>query len=172
MSHLLATPEDLGEAAEGVDPDEVERVLAQASSIVRGYTRQHLSRVTDDEAELEGNWSQRLVLPERPVASVASVAINGSEVSYQRVRDQLWRTHWGGPRALVEVVYTHGFDPVPDDIVSVVVQAALRGLPNNRLSAVVSQETLADYSRTLRSSTSLTAADQHVLDLYRRRVRT
>lgn len=56
----------------------VARLLSQASALVRSWTRQTISQVVDDVVTLPGNWSNVLELPQRPVASVKSVLINGA----------------------------------------------------------------------------------------------
>ena len=54
------------------------RLLDMASGLVRNYTRQTLTKVVNDTVTLPGNWGNTLALPQRPVASVASVTMNGA----------------------------------------------------------------------------------------------
>lgn len=58
-----------------------DRLLNMASGIVRRYTRQYLTQVTNDVVTLPGNWGNTLLLPERPVTSVSSVVMNGGTMS-------------------------------------------------------------------------------------------
>lgn len=58
------------------------RLITQASAIVRDYTRQTITQVTNDVVTLPGNWSNTLLLPQRPVTSVSSVVINGASAPY------------------------------------------------------------------------------------------
>ena len=59
------------------------RLLAQASDMVRRYTRQTLNYVANDTVTLPGNWDNTLILPQRPIMAVNSVLINGATPSYQ-----------------------------------------------------------------------------------------
>lgn len=54
------------------------RLLSQASDIVRRYTRQTLNYVQNDTITLPGNWDNTLVLPQRPITAVNSLLINGN----------------------------------------------------------------------------------------------
>jgi len=53
------------------------RLLTQASDIVRRYTRQTLNFVSNDTIVLPGTWGNTLTLPQRPISAVNSVLING-----------------------------------------------------------------------------------------------
>jgi hypothetical protein len=67
----------LNRSLTGTDATNCARLLAMASGMVRRYTRQTLTKVTDDVVTLEGNWGHVLTLPEHPVSSVSSVVFNG-----------------------------------------------------------------------------------------------
>ena len=54
------------------------RLLDMASGMVRRYTRQNITVVTNDVITLPGNWGNTLLLPQRPVTSVSSVVMNGA----------------------------------------------------------------------------------------------
>jgi len=54
------------------------RLLTQASDVVRRYTRQTLNFVSGDTITLPGNWDNTLVLPQRPIVAVNSLLINGA----------------------------------------------------------------------------------------------
>ena len=56
----------------------VNRLLTQASDVVRRYTRQTLNFVSGDTITLPGNWDNTLTLPQRPISAVNSLLINGS----------------------------------------------------------------------------------------------
>ena len=150
-----------------------ELLLAQASAVIRTYCRQTFDRVTNDEVELRGTWDRRLTLPERPVVSVGSVAIGGHDIGdgYQRVRDVLYRTsNWGGPTAVVTVVYTHGFapdHPAMETLRGMAVQIAARAAVN---ATGVSSESIGDWSASWGNGGggfALTAAEQSILDRFR-----
>lgn len=63
------------------------RLLTQASDVVRRYTRQTLNFVQGETITLPGNWGNTITLPQRPIVAVNSVLINGATPSYQ-----LWKT--------------------------------------------------------------------------------
>jgi hypothetical protein len=67
----------LNRSLTGTDASNCARLLAMASGMVRRYTRQTITKVTDDVVVLEGNWGHVLTLPEHPVASVSSVTFAG-----------------------------------------------------------------------------------------------
>ena len=62
------------------------RLLGMASGMVRRYTRQTITQVVDDVIVLPGNWGHSLFLPQLPVTSVSSVAVNGVSASVSRWR--------------------------------------------------------------------------------------
>jgi len=86
------------------------RLLDMASGMVRRYTRQNITLVTDDVITLPGNWGNNLQLPQRPVRSVASVVMNGAtqpSTKWKLINDELFlgtgsfmpdygSTLWGG----------------------------------------------------------------------------
>ncbi|WP_411078503.1 hypothetical protein [Streptomyces sp. cmx-10-25] len=140
----------LGRDLEAVEQSQADRLLADASNLIRmeaGY--QQISRVDDDTVTLRGSGRAVLKLPQRPVRDVTAVAglspaawvWDGGE-SLTRLDGRLWV----GP---VTVTYSHGFDP--DDIayqvaVSVACDAVKRVLANLDL---VRQRSIDDYSETL-----------------------
>lgn len=119
-------------------------LLEMASTAIKSAAGQTLALVEDDEVLLAGTWASDLELPERPVVDVTAVAVNGVPVSpgdfqwnerqllrRSRVLDELtgsgfghhapgarwgYPGHWGGPGSTVAVTYSHGFDPIPDDL--------------------------------------------------------
>lgn len=184
---LLASTEAFAEFR-GVQHDPTDtsalRALEDASEIVRALCHQTLSYVKDDAVELEGNWTHRLWLPERPVLDITSIFIVYdygirlpiSSTSYRfshfgRVKLYAW--WWGGEDATIEVTYSHGFNLVPPDIAAVTMKLALRRLTN---PTDVVQEGIGTYSvqygsRTLPrvggGATGLTAEEQSVIRRYR-----
>lgn len=147
-------------------------LLEQASAIIRNHCRQTFDLVTNDEAELRGTTSQRLLLPERPVVDVTSVVVDGASAgSWRRVRDSLWRSGgWGGPSTLVTVTYTHGFaagSPAMGTLEAVCLQVAARGAANPqslRTFAAAGGTSLTFHDA---GAVGLTAAEQAVLDRFK-----
>lgn len=171
-----------------------ELLLDLATGAIRAYTNQTISRVTSDVVVLPGSWSNRLELPERPVASVATVKIDDttlvadtdyvwdgrwtllrgtSEAGVLVINDgTLISSHgdWGGAGAQVTVTYTHGFATIPDDIKGVCLALAARSLAS---PDGVNSESVGSYSVSYSRSggaVSLLDEERRLLDRYRRRV--
>lgn len=110
--------------------DKVRALLDQASGAVRRYCRQTLSLVADDEVVILSTGTAFLELAERPVLDICEVEVlvTWAEGSWPGVftwdgAGQLHRVDgltWGQRYDPVRVVYTHGFDPVPPDLVGLV----------------------------------------------------
>jgi hypothetical protein len=114
------------------DTDRVTRLLAWASAAVRRYCRQDLSLVTDDVATVLSPGTAVITMAQRPVVAVASVDVGSVWGSWHwpAARHFTWDAFgrlerhdgltWGLRHAPVTVTYTHGYDPVPDDLVALV----------------------------------------------------
>lgn len=170
MAAPLVPPEVVAHALgrSEVDPDLLTAVQV-ASALVRSYTRLHVSARADVTAALAGTGSRRLVLGERPVTGVSSLALDGVAVTdYRWTRaGSLWRTAgWGGPEAEVTVVYSAGWAFPPDDLRAVVHTAATR-LYVNPAQWEVQRE--ADGTFRQAGPAGFTLAELQVLDRYRRR---
>lgn len=98
----------------GVSAAEGERLADEATSLVQEATDQRLVEVVDDQVTIMGTTDSWLDLPERPVASVSLVEIDGEAVTdYKLVGSRLWRScGWSSkiyePSA-VDITYTHGY---------------------------------------------------------------
>lgn len=122
-----------------------------------------------------------------PVISVESVlsVISGLPVQHYWDGLALWGgwafpdSNIGGPISwnrrrhgiVLDVTYTHGIDPVPDEIVALVCQVAARALGVEPDQSGVSQETISGYSYTLGSAAAagglgLLPAEKEVLADY------
>lgn len=119
---------------QSIDETLGELVLDLASGAIRSWTRQSFDYVEDDTISVSGNWDTILVLPERPVAAITSISVDAEELdtdSWRLDGDVLYRTaRWGGPKVTVEVVYTHGYEILPDDIRGFCLRLAARWLTN------------------------------------------
>lgn len=119
----LATAADLDARGISYTPAQADAFLAAASEAVRdaaGYVISRTVSTVTFEAP-SGPW-----LPlSWPVVSVASVSVDGTVVDDWRLVDgRLWRqVGWRADRhepSVVSVTLTHGYDPVPADIVDLV----------------------------------------------------
>jgi hypothetical protein len=126
----LATRADVAALA-GTDvslvaPDRIDRLLEMASAAVRNWTHQSISLVIDDDVIVISDGTAELVLAERPVVEVSFAQVEDREpvgdlswdsFGHLRRRDGL---PWGQRYDHVAVTYTHGWDPVPDDVAGLV----------------------------------------------------
>ncbi|MFE6597245.1 hypothetical protein ACFU9O_02280 [Streptomyces albidoflavus] len=177
----------LGRTFTPAQETQAQALLDQASSVVRAYVRQDLTRATSTltvsmrRADPVLHRCGGLVtLPQRPVVDVASVSVDGVSTQdwWQDGQEILLRSGaWSSPPTAhgppqVTVTYTHGFDPVPGDIKAIVAQAANRVMVN---PGAVRSETVGGESVTyLIPATGealgvlLSRTEQRVLDRYRR----
>ncbi|MFF0277451.1 hypothetical protein [Streptomyces sp. NPDC004330] len=166
---------------------QAQALLDQASSIVRSYLRQDITRATTTDTftlrradPVQHRCGGVVTLPQRPVVDIVSVSVNGTATSdwWQDGNDLLLRSPaWTHPPAAhappqVEVTYTHGWDRVPGDITAIVMQAATRVMVN---PSGIRSETVGGESVTyLVPSTGeflgvlLSRTEMKALDRYRR----
>ncbi|MGW4919579.1 hypothetical protein ACWEPO_25165 [Streptomyces albidoflavus] len=166
---------------------QAQALLDQASSVVRAYVRQDLTRATSTltvsmrRADPVLHRCGGLVtLPQRPVVDVESVSVDGVSTQdwWQEGQEILLRSgSWSSPPAAhrppqVTVTYTHGFDPIPGDIKAIVAQAANRVMvnPNAIRSETVGGESVTYLIPATGEALGvlLSRTEQRVLDRYRR----
>lgn len=179
-------------------------LLADASAKIRGYTRQHISYVEDDVVELRPVGTE-LRLPQRPVVDVSSVVAvgwtgvpditipagawgwDGLDVVNVRPLSSEWWINlpesWAdgdGPN-VYRVTNSHGYDPVPDDVVAVACSMVLRVLTSPSLTEGMTSERIGQYSYQMGqfagggaagSSVRLSEDDKTDLTRYRRKATT
>lgn len=176
----------LGIALTSAQTARADALLADASAIVRNYTRQTISR-SISTIPLEPTAEQWLYLPERPVNEIVAVTVGGAALAsgnWQLQNDALFRYDgWAGcyqiangpvnqPDTIV-VEYDHGFDTVPDDIVRIVCKIAAMSYlnPSGYRSASMGAASYTLASETI-GTANLDDDDRRVLDAYRRRRRS
>jgi hypothetical protein len=131
----LATVEQMA-AVCGPLADEAaaQQALDQATTLLQAVTGQHLEHVADDKVTLNGDGSRTLLLPELPVTAITAVTVEGVALDpseYQWDANGLLRLDGCCsvfPRRLasVDVTYSHGYDPVPDDLALACAKLACR----------------------------------------------
>lgn len=188
----LATVEDvearLGRELTAAEETRVTALLADASAMVRSYTKQDFTQA--ETTEVLPVVADRAVLPQRPVTTVSSVKLlwaqgNGTNtrLPVPYVWDELDTVTWDlatiinapeidEPTSTVEVTYTHGYAEVPDDVVATVCAMALRQLAAPATAGLRSV-TVGGYSESYADaytsgSMLLTDSDRMVLNRYRR----
>lgn len=151
------------------DEEKADLCLTLATGAIQGWTRQTILLVEGDEVVLKGTWANDLVLPERPVLSVESVAFGESVVdaaSYLLKGDTLSRP-WGWSGRAVTVTYDHGFADIPEDVRSVCLALAARTFRNPDR---IIQEGIGTYNVTYdRAGGWLNENEKQLLSRYRRR---
>lgn len=132
----LAAPADvIALAGAGYDDDQIAACLQLASSVIRGYTGQAIAEVIDDVVDVTPAGYAAL-LPELPVTAVSAVMVKSIDptgaVVWTTATGYDWTRNgmiypvtvpaaWPAPglRDSLRVTYTHGYSPVPQDIVDV-----------------------------------------------------
>lgn len=172
----------VGRQLSDVEQNRLTAVLDDVSAAIRSYTGQTISRATTTERlKITGLG---LYLPQRPIVSVASVKTTaaltlpfewygGDRVSVE----PLWTTSAPRTGQWIDVTYTHGYDPVPDDVIAVACQVAIRALAVPIDSTVIQQESIGGYSHSLGGAAAngalgLLLGERQILNTYRRRTRT
>lgn len=108
-------------------PANVAAKIAEASARFRGEVRHSVSLVEDDAVWLDGGGSRALLLPAAPVVSVGTVEVEGVEVDVEWSEAGVLRRRrgrWPDRFRAVRVVYSHGYDPVPDEVQEAVLSMA------------------------------------------------
>lgn len=137
--------------------DEQTRVLAllvQASNDIRDEYVQAIDLVEDDVLTIPGTTDERILLPQRPVVSVASVELDGIAMSCWHLAGNTL-VRWGGfgrESRQLRIVYTHGFaaGEIPARLKSIAIEMVVRVWVNP--SSVIQenvgpvQTTFAPYS--------------------------
>lgn len=169
MSVPLITSQDietrLGRPLSDAEMVRVDALIADASAEVRAYTGQLVTAGTSTVTlPVVGG---RVTLPQRPVNAV--VAVDGDPVTEPDIVGPTLRGLWA---CEVTVTYEHGYDQVPDDIVSVVAAMVLRGLATSPAGPLYSRESIGEYSYGLPESALarrviVDRTDRDTLDRYR-----
>lgn len=153
----LVTVADL--EAFNVDINDVElaerMVEAVSSGIREAASGAAISKVTST-VSLYGRASQFLDIPGGPLHEVVEVVREGQPLDDFKLRDgKLWRkAGWGNIEDDITVTFTHGWDPVPADIVKLAVNLTAAGINEatsdgglaSRRGLVSRQESIDDYS--------------------------
>lgn len=115
MADMLATPEELASVLQqDLDAATATLLLELATGIVQAAVGQRLVEATETELVDITDCSYWLELSQKPITSVASVALDGTAVTDWALRNQkLWRAAgWfnsTSPPSQAEVEYTFGY---------------------------------------------------------------
>lgn len=171
----LATVADLearlGRDLSATEIARAEALLAGASARVRVYTGQQFEQATTtDRLRVRAG---RIRLPQRPVTAVSAIAdVDGNVIDFSWYSGALI-SGLGVRREWVDVTYTHGYVVIPDDVVEVVCQIALRAFGTPAESSGITQESIGSYSYSVgpvaaAGAVGLLNEERSALDPYRR----
>lgn len=192
----LATPDDLAaRLGRGLSAEEMTRataLIADASALVRAYTRQEFDHVADDEVVLRPVGTV-LRLPQRPVTAVTRVvALGGGVIPDLTLPAGSWTwdgadkvdvwppdtdvwlalpERWsdvGWPVDAYRVTYSHGYAQVPADVVAVVCGMALRVLLSPSMVEGLVSERIGAYVYQMQQGAGTSGAVARMTDADRR----
>lgn len=179
----LATVSDvealLGRTLTVAEATHVTTMLDSASEAVREAAGQQFTRATST-VTLPVSDGTRLVLPQRPVVSVQTVAIDGTtDTSWALVSGELRRPGGWLPRSVpgnVTVTYTHGYAVIPRpvrDLVATLAVAAMEKASSGGLGSGTRQEAISgdSYSVTYADPTDATVSPFELPDRTRQWLR-
>jgi hypothetical protein len=165
----FATADDLATRL-GLDLSDAERIRADrllelASGLIQDAARQTIELVAGDVLTLPGTNDETIHLPQKPVASVEQVTIDGvplvegtdwyldGNVIVRRSRRLLsggiadqqlvpW-AGFGWPGQTIRITYTHGYAEIPESVKAICLEAVVRVWVN---PGAVAQERAGDSS--------------------------
>ncbi len=169
----LATVADLeariGRSLTTTEEARADALLADASALIRGYTKQDFEQVEDDVVELPVAGAF-IRLPQRPVTAVSSVVALGyapvpdltlpegtwgwdgiDQVEIYPVASDVWVSlpetlyDTGGP-GTYRITYDHGYATIPADVVAVCCRMVLAVLLAPTMTEGLVQERIGQYS--------------------------
>lgn len=149
----------LGRALTSPEVARVAALMADASGSIRSYTKQTITEETTTDVLRIRNG--RVRLPQRPVTAVTVVVnSNGDPVIYQwdgadslvtgsNVPDAWAWVPFASSIVALTVTYTHGYNPIPDDIIGVGCSMVMRALGREPVDAGMTSESIQGYSYTI-----------------------
>lgn len=152
----LVTVADLQTFNVEIDDEALAEAIAESVSAgIRDAAGAPISMITST-AQLYGKTSAFLEIPGGPLREVVEVTRDGTPVTDYKVRDgKLWRkAGWGNIENDIAVTFTHGWEPIPADVVKLAVNLTAAGLNEaqseeglaSRRGLVSRQESIDDYS--------------------------
>lgn len=132
-TEFLADPDELSIWL-GKPPNDPKllNALRAATRRFRGAVGHPVDLVVDDEVTLDGNGRESLLLPVWPTTAVTSVVLDDQilvegtdyEWSDAGILRRLGGLCWPDRLRCLVVTYSHGWDPIPEDIQEVVIDQA------------------------------------------------
>ncbi len=114
------------------DNAQVLQAIEEATAVIKNYCNQEIEQVELDTVLLDGSGTAKLFLPELPVNQIDSVFVDGTALDangYALAENGILMRKFGvwteGARN-IEIVYTHGYATIPDDLKGVCYRSAAR----------------------------------------------
>ncbi len=139
--------------------DSADRAILEASVAIQNYCRQQIEQEENDEITLDSAGGRRLFLPQLPAVEVSSVIEDGKLLvegdEYKLAKHGILHRvdqDWAKGVQIVTITYTHGYEPIPEDVLAICTRAAARayqaGLKAAETDAMpgVTAMSLGDYS--------------------------
>lgn len=160
--------------------------------IIDAANGQQIALVEDDVLTMPGTTDERILLPQRPVVSIASITLDGAAlvegtdwwldrntivripattivaltgIHNEMLTYPLW-SGFGWPAQTLEVTYTHGYATVPLSVKAICMEACVRVWvnPGNVARETIGAEsTVYDNNRFSPSGLLLTDEEKHVI---------
>lgn len=177
-TEFLADPDELaiwlGKPAN--DP-KLLAALRAASRRFRGAVGHDVDLVSDDAVTLDGNGRESLLLPVWPTTAVASVELDGEllvegtdyQWSDMGALRRLGCRRWPDRLRCLAVVYSHGWDPIPEDIQEAVIDQARTMFT---VPAGVQSRAVGGQSMTFGATAAVGVSSQWSAAVARHKVRT
>jgi hypothetical protein len=173
----LATPDDivarLGRNLNQVEAARVDAMLKDGSAIIRRYAREKFIYVTGDTVNLLAD-AGNITLPKKPVISLDQVlAVSGNPfipnllitwyffdnidtilvpdphvAGIINLAEWWYNTTWS--RQPFEVIYTHGYNGTPPEVVGLLCTSIISEITTPTMSATIQSETIGAYSYSMR----------------------
>lgn len=162
----FATVEDvatyLTKDLDAADAATVALTLDVATEMIRKYTGQTISQVTNDVIDVNVYGKALVLLPEVPVTAVSitddGLALVADDFDWSRAG--VIKRYGARFSRDVSITYTHGYATIPDDIQGICIEMAKRAFEN---PAGLQREDLNTASQWL----GLTPENKAILDRYR-----
>ena len=130
----------------------LEDIIKRASAVLSNYVGRDLTKArrTEKYSLTMSPYARYVYLLHQPVETVHSVKLNGNTVSTDDYEVSDWGIYYKGPlvNGTLEIDYTGGYDPIPDDIREVVLMLCATYFKLDPMSDVVlpSNEKVGDVS--------------------------
>lgn len=148
----------------------IDALLARASRAVVAYTGQAIEEVADDIVTIEADLYGNLRLPQIPVTAIASIVAGGDTVD---AASYAWDVHGAitcpvgdpfeynlaGLLPPIVVTYTHGYDPIPADIIEIVADMVAGRLSSSSSGGAVKRAQVDDVTVEYDTTSSLSGTD-------------